>query len=532
MALAFADINNYGLPLRMIGEGSYGQVWITDRNYVLKIIQNEENVPSKASLFEIVSPLKVISPYVISLIDVNISPDFTVLILPLANGSLDRYMTSPALDVKKIITQLCLGVADIHNANLLHLDLKPENILLHGIPGPGRESEGNIWIADLGLSRIHTCAFPPLIEEFFTLYYRSPEIALGGPVTAKGDVWAIGVIMAELLLAQRTGSFKRLFRGITDDSTLLLSIVALLGSPGPGSYLRTLPGWTKSYQRRKGNVLKYFSDNGLSLEEINIILRCLTLDYNQRPSVFEILQDPWFGLVQPPVELTCRQALRIYEHSPPNTWSRMDARMAVIIWLIGLKKRVRSSNESLSLAIYLFDRWASLFGFSSPLDIQLTALAGYFIGVAFYDAYYFNINDTTILGDRIYSAQQLATRVNDILRATSFDLAVTTSYIFLSQSLLGQYGFGEISKVIWQASLLTSHHFSPPEQVADDILSIADERLLITSTAINLIDQILDLPVIPSQPGQITISTIIPFYIRDYLIERRNSFSLLGINYN
>ncbi|MEZ4435097.1 MAG: serine/threonine-protein kinase [bacterium] len=96
--------------------------------------------------------------------------------------------------------RVCMTVAYAHDQGVVHRDLKPENILLGAY--------GEVYVADWGLSR-------PLDDEnsrltlegeaIGTLYYMAPEQACG-ELEEQGaglDVWALGVMLYELLTLER-----------------------------------------------------------------------------------------------------------------------------------------------------------------------------------------------------------------------------------------------------------------------------------------------------------------------------------------
>lgn len=96
--------------------------------------------------------------------------------------------------------QILRGLEYLHGKGVLHRDLKLENILLDG--------EGRIKIADFGMSWQRAAAefqgsdrpsFPNSPNTFGTLDYLSPEVITHQEYTEKSDVWAVGVIVVELL---------------------------------------------------------------------------------------------------------------------------------------------------------------------------------------------------------------------------------------------------------------------------------------------------------------------------------------------
>ena len=76
---------------------------------------------------------------------------------------------------------------------MLHRDLKPNNILI------GRN--GELKITDFGLAKSFGSPNRMLTHQVVTRWYRSPELLFGAKLYGTGvDIWAVGCIMAELLL--------------------------------------------------------------------------------------------------------------------------------------------------------------------------------------------------------------------------------------------------------------------------------------------------------------------------------------------
>jgi serine/threonine-protein kinase len=100
----------------------------------------------------------------------------------------------PADKAVEIANQLCAGLAAAHEAGVLHRDLKPANVMLDG--------KGRVRITDFGLA-----GFAEQIrsEEVFagTPAYMSPEQFAGKEVTAKSDIYALGLVLYEIFTGKR-----------------------------------------------------------------------------------------------------------------------------------------------------------------------------------------------------------------------------------------------------------------------------------------------------------------------------------------
>lgn len=87
------------------------------------------------------------------------------------------------------------GLAAAHDAGILHRDLKPENILL--------ADDGRIKLADFGLSRALTAHTAPDQSLIGSVAYMSPELLARGSADARSDIYAMGIILYEMLIGTR-----------------------------------------------------------------------------------------------------------------------------------------------------------------------------------------------------------------------------------------------------------------------------------------------------------------------------------------
>jgi hypothetical protein len=105
--------------------------------------------------------------------------------------SLRRIGRFPEDKAADIARQLCAGLAAAHQRGVIHRDLKPANVMLDGA--------GRVRVMDFGLAAVGR------VEDIRagTPAYMAPEQLLGREVTARSDIFALGLVMYELFTGRR-----------------------------------------------------------------------------------------------------------------------------------------------------------------------------------------------------------------------------------------------------------------------------------------------------------------------------------------
>jgi serine/threonine protein kinase/tetratricopeptide (TPR) repeat protein len=88
--------------------------------------------------------------------------------------------------------QIARGLGAAHARNIVHRDIKPSNIII--------TKDGVAKIVDFGLARVVASASATQsISLTGTLPYMAPEQILGEPIDQRSDVWALGVILVQMI---------------------------------------------------------------------------------------------------------------------------------------------------------------------------------------------------------------------------------------------------------------------------------------------------------------------------------------------
>jgi beta-lactam-binding protein with PASTA domain/tRNA A-37 threonylcarbamoyl transferase component Bud32 len=100
--------------------------------------------------------------------------------------------TTQAMDIMEAILS---GLAAAHKNGIVHRDLKPENVLL--------ADDGRIKIGDFGLARAATANTATGNALLGTIAYLSPELVTRGVADARSDIYAVGIMLYEMLAGEQ-----------------------------------------------------------------------------------------------------------------------------------------------------------------------------------------------------------------------------------------------------------------------------------------------------------------------------------------
>jgi TolB-like protein/tetratricopeptide (TPR) repeat protein len=133
---------------------------------------------------------------------------------------ISRERVLPVGDAVGIVRQVAAGLSSAHAAGIVHRDLKPANVML--LPG------GSVKILDFGIAKVRDVQLTRSGVALGTVAYMAPGQAVGEQADAQADLWAIGVMLYEML----TGVLP--FRG-PNEMAVLHAIMQV--NPDPPSHL-------------------------------------------------------------------------------------------------------------------------------------------------------------------------------------------------------------------------------------------------------------------------------------------------------
>lgn len=140
---------------------------------------------------------RLVHPYVCAILDQGAAGDVVYLVMPYyAGGSLaDRLARARTLGVHEaaaIASQVACALDYAHRRGVVHRDVKPDNVLF--------DEDGNVVLTDFGIAtaRFHA-RLTATGRAMGTPHYMSPEQAMGRLVDGRSDLYAVGLLLYEML---------------------------------------------------------------------------------------------------------------------------------------------------------------------------------------------------------------------------------------------------------------------------------------------------------------------------------------------
>lgn len=180
----------------LLGKGGMGTVYRVhdlelDEPVALKILGITDADALKLFRAEVKLARKVTHPNVARTFDIGEDGGRRFMTMELVDGpSLDRLLLERRLRASEAIglaRDVCAGLRAVHDVGIVHGDLKPSNVLVEN---------GRAKLTDFGIAR--ATSEPVQGPWPGTPSYMAPERALGGPSDRPGDIYALGLVIAEL----------------------------------------------------------------------------------------------------------------------------------------------------------------------------------------------------------------------------------------------------------------------------------------------------------------------------------------------
>ena len=284
------EIGPYRLVMPL-GEGGMGQVWMAvradglyERRVALKLLRPGLGDAGLRVRFtrerQILARLG--HAHIARLLDAGVSQDGQpYLALDYVHGeAITEYAQKHHLDLParlQLFGQICAAVSHAHANLVVHRDLKPSNILV--------TPAGEVCLLDFGIAKLldqERSANPDITQtgsRTFTLHYAAPEQLRGEVITTMTDVYALGVVLYELLTDRKPYDLARQSDAAWEEAIL---------NDEPLKPSQALA----RQARERGDVQRKRRARQLAGDLDNIVLRALSKLPEQRyPSVEALAQD-------------------------------------------------------------------------------------------------------------------------------------------------------------------------------------------------------------------------------------------------
>jgi len=311
-----------------LGKGTYGVVNLarhrkTHDLYAIKenFVSDEEReqgIPP-STLRELALLKSLDHPNVIQLCNADFSNEAVKLILPYRRADLGQLMYTPRSDddyhidwphepefVQELAQQLLSGVKYLHEHNVIHRDIKPANLLLDFetiacTKDVDTKQEMLLQIADFGLARVIAAEYANdnrYSRDVCTVWYRAPEILLGGAYSFSADIWSVGCILAEIVRG------KPLFAGDSTEFDQLRHIFQMRGTPSVQNKVwpeatdpKRFPLFSPEMPCWKPQPMTSVLNQNPSTDLVfqHLVSKLLELNPNKRWTAAQALRHPYFS---------------------------------------------------------------------------------------------------------------------------------------------------------------------------------------------------------------------------------------------
>ncbi|UJF14941.1 Stk1 family PASTA domain-containing Ser/Thr kinase [Jeotgalibaca sp. MA1X17-3] len=191
--------------IRLIGTGGMANVYlghdlILDRDVAVKVLRFDfQNNTDALRRFqrEALSATQLVHQNIVSVYDVDEENGLQYIVMEYVKGTdLKKYIensgkVSPQNSIH-IMNQVLSAMALAHQNRIIHRDIKPQNILI--------DEDNHVKVTDFGIAiALSDTSITQTNTLLGSVHYLSPEQARGGMATTKSDVYALGIVLYELL---------------------------------------------------------------------------------------------------------------------------------------------------------------------------------------------------------------------------------------------------------------------------------------------------------------------------------------------
>ena len=193
--------------VREVAQGGMGIVWEAideklERRVAIKCAKSgfDKQLPP-----EVRNAREISHPNVCKIFEIHTDREIDFIVMEFLEGETLaerlREVTLPKKKARAIAQQLCAGLAEAHRNQVIHGDLKSNNVILAANP----DGSVRAVITDFGLARKPDAKDGILAG---TPEYMAPELWKGAQASVASDIYALGVILCELVSGRKPGELS------------------------------------------------------------------------------------------------------------------------------------------------------------------------------------------------------------------------------------------------------------------------------------------------------------------------------------
>ena len=188
-----------------IGQGGMADVFlavdtILNRQVAIKILRSELCTDAVSVLRferEAQAATALAHPNIVEIYDVGEYKGHHYIVMEYVSGKplkkviqqRGALLTEEAIDIMK---QLTAATAEAHRRGIIHRDIKPQNVIV--------KSDGSIKMLDFGIALAKgSMQLTQANNVMGSVHYLAPELAKGEPATPQSDIYALGIVLFEML---------------------------------------------------------------------------------------------------------------------------------------------------------------------------------------------------------------------------------------------------------------------------------------------------------------------------------------------
>jgi len=198
-------LNNRYRLIDQIGEGGMANVYLAqdtvlERKVAIKVLRGDlshDEIFVKRFQREALAATTLEHPHIVQVFDVGEEQGYHYIVMEYVDGKtlkqlIKQHGPLSVAEVVDVMEQLVAAVEHAHTRHVIHRDIKPQNVMVR--------SDGEIKLTDFGIALANGASGLTQTNSIMgSVHYLAPELAKGQQASVQSDIYALGILMFELL---------------------------------------------------------------------------------------------------------------------------------------------------------------------------------------------------------------------------------------------------------------------------------------------------------------------------------------------